>query len=277
VLDTGLRDLEPTIAATALLMRRPCRLFILAATLVLMPYSLARTEEPRAYVVQGSTTFFHRVMEPYRAAIEASSGQKLTVVPSKSSHGLLTLFERHSDFAMISGPLQNEINELKSSNPELPYDRLQSFNIANTRMAFAVNAGNPIREISDDKMRRILLGEITNWRAVGGPDLPIRIVMVQQGGGVEASIEGEFLGGKKIAAANPLIVQVGAQVGKMTELMPEALGLAQLSIVRNSSAVELKTEHPIEQHLALVTLGDPTPEMHKVIEAARAIMKQASD
>jgi hypothetical protein len=63
----------------------------------------------------------------------------------------------------------------------------------------------------------------------------------------------------------------------MTEIMPEALGLSQLNIVAKSAAVELKTEHPIEQHLDLVTLGDPTAEMRKVIDAARQIMSKASD
>ncbi len=113
-------------------------------------------------------------MEPYQSAIETASGHKLTVVPNKSSLGLLALFEKRSDFAMISGPLEYEIGDLRLTNPGLPFDRLQTFEIANTRMVFAVNRNNPVHTISDDKMRRILLGEIVNWRDVGGRDLPIR-------------------------------------------------------------------------------------------------------
>ena len=78
-------------------------------------------------------------MEPYQAAIEASSGHQLTVVPNKSSLGLLALFDKRADFAMISGPLETEIDGLKQANPGLPYDQLRSFEISNTRMAFAVN------------------------------------------------------------------------------------------------------------------------------------------
>ena len=40
----------------------------------------------------------------YQTAIEASSGHQLTVVPNKSSLGLLALFEKRADFAMISAP-----------------------------------------------------------------------------------------------------------------------------------------------------------------------------
>lgn len=229
----------------------------------------------RNFVVQGSTTFTHQVMEPYQAAIEKAAGVKLTVLPSKSSLGLLALFEKRGDFAMISGPLDNEIGELKTTHPALPFSRLQTFEVASTRMAFAVNKQNPVNSVTDDKMRQILLGAISNWRDVGGPDEPIRIIMVRGGGGVQASIEEEFLHGKHIAAPNPIVVQISSQVIKVTEQLPGALGLSQLGIVVKSTAHELKTEHAIVQRLALVTLGDPTPAMRQVIDAARKVMANA--
>jgi ABC-type phosphate transport system substrate-binding protein len=216
-------------------------------------------------------------MEPYQAAIEASSGHQLTVVPNKSSLGLLALFDRRADFAMISGPLDSEIDALKPANPGRPYDQLRSFEISNTRMAFAVNQDNPVRDITNGKMRAILLGEVTNWNEVGGHDLKIRVVQVREGGGVQASIEEALLGGKTVTAPNPILVQISSQVVKVVEQLPEGLGLSQLSIVQKSNAVELKLDHPIEQHLNLVTLGDPSPEMLKVINAARIIASTSLD
>jgi phosphate transport system substrate-binding protein len=264
------------------LMHRHFNLFILVVMLFLWPCSVGRTQNStiegvRPFIVQGSTTFAHTVMEPYQGAIEASSGHKLSVLPSKSSRGLLALFENQGDFAMISGPLEKEIDALKSTFPDLAFDRLRDFNIANTRMAFAINRDNQVREITDNNMRRILLGEITNWRDVGGADLPISIVMVQEGGGVQASIEGELLDGKKINVPNPHLVYTSSEVIKLTNQLPGALGLSQLNIVTKSDVLELRTEHPIEQHLDLVTLGDPTPEMRKVIDAARDIMSKAPE
>jgi phosphate transport system substrate-binding protein len=231
----------------------------------------------QTFVVQGSTTFTHRIMEPYQAAIEASSGHGLTVVPNKSSLGLLALFDKRADFAMISGPLENEIEHLKQTNADLPFNQLRNFNISNTRMAFAVNRNNPVHELTVDKMRRILLGEITNWSQVGGRDLPIRVVQVRDGGGVQSSIEDVVLGGKQISVPNPILVQISSQVVKVVEQLPEALGLSQLSIVAKSNTEELKLDRPIEQHLNLVTLGDPSPEMLKVIRASTSIANTSLD
>ena len=247
--------------------------YILVLMNFLLPYSAASAG---TFVVQGSTTFNHEVMEPNQTAIEASSGHKLTVVPNKSSLGLLALFEKRSQFAMISGPLEKEIAELKRTNPNLPFEQLRVFPILSTRMAFAINRANPVHEITADKMRDILLGKIVNWRDVGGLDLPIRIVQVRAGGGVQASVENELLDGKPLNGPDPIRVQISSQVVEIVEQLPEALGLSQLNIVMNSNSRELKIGRLVEQHLDLVTLGDPTPEMRIVIDAARDIANAPS-
>jgi phosphate transport system substrate-binding protein len=247
---------------------------LMASLLLPLPFSVAKAQ---TFVVQGSTTFTHRIMEPYQAAIEASSGCKLTVVPNKSSLGLLALLDKRADFAMISGPLEKEVAALKAANPNLPLDKLQTFNVFKTRMAFAINYDNPLRQVTSNEMRGILLGEIANWRDIGGRDLPIRLVQVRDGGGVEASLEDALLNGKHINVLNPILVQISSQVVKIVEQLPEALGLSQLSIVANSKTNELKLDRPIEQQLDLVTLGKPTPEMQKVINAAHLIASSAID
>jgi ABC-type phosphate transport system substrate-binding protein len=124
-------------------------------------------------------------------------------------------------------------------------------------------------------MRDILLGKISHWRDVDGPDLPIKIVQVRGGGGVPASVEAELLNGKKISVQDPISVTTSAQVVKVVEQLPEALGLAQRNIAMQSNVRELKTDHPVVQELSLVTLGDPTPEMRKVIDATRNIAHTA--
>jgi hypothetical protein len=69
-----------------------------------------------------------------------------------------------------------------------------------------------------------------------------------------------------------MLVQVSGEVIGMTAMLPGALGLSQTSLVAGSDVGELKTDHPIEQRLDFVTLGDPTPEMRKVIDATRKVM-----
>jgi phosphate transport system substrate-binding protein len=227
------------------------------------------------FILQGSTTFNQRLMTPYQAAIEASSGHKLIVVPNKSTTGILALFEHRADFAMLSSAIETEIALVKSINPDLAVDQLHRFEISRTRTAFAVNPDNPVHAISSSALRDVLLGKIVNWRELGGRDLPIRVVMVREGGGVQLSIENQILGGAKIAPADLISVQISSQVTKIVQQEPSALGLAQLGMLVHAGLPELTTETPVEQKLSLITLGEPTPAMHDLIAVMRQIVSTA--
>jgi phosphate transport system substrate-binding protein len=245
---------------------------VLVATLMA---AAPATAEP--LTLQGSTTLSNRLMIPYQQDIEKLSEQKLVIVPNKSSLGLQALFETSAHFGMISGPLEVEVKMLRKLVPDAPFDRLQAFEIARTPMAFAVHPDNPVRAITVANLRRILLGEIRNWRDVGGRDLPIRLVMVREGGGVQASVESHVLNGQKIVASDPIRVQISSQVVKVVLQEPGALGLAQLAVVNRAHAPEMKLDDPVEQKLSLVTLGEPTPAMHSVIDAARKIASKVME
>jgi phosphate transport system substrate-binding protein len=222
-----------------------------------------------ALVLQGSTTFNTTVVERFGEAVESETGLKLVVIPNKSSLGLLALLANNASLAMLSTALENEVDLLRESNPALPFERLRAFEIARTRAAFVVHPSNPLRNLPLHAVRRILTGEITNWTELGGPDLPIRVVAVRQGGGVLASVEGRLLGKGHISAPDTIRLQVGTQIVTVVGQEPGAFGITQLSIVKASHAAELTTDAPIEQILSLVSLDAPSAEAVRVIDAMR--------
>jgi len=217
----------------------------------------------------GATTFTAEVMVPHQAEIEALSGQKIILLPNRSSLGIYGLFEGHH-IAMISTSLPSLVNDLRKERPDLAYDKLRVFNIATTRVAFSVHPSNPIRFADSNTLRSILTGEVTNWSQLGWHDLPIKLVIVNAGGGVQASIEAQL--GIKISVKDPIRVQISSQVNKVVEQEPAALGLAQIENLRQHNVVELTTDRVIEQQLNLVTLGEPSPAALSVIEAVKMIV-----
>ena len=243
---------------------------LLLAMLSLVAGTAALTEavaEP--LVLQGSTTFNRRIMEPFEAAIETKSGQQITVIPNRTMLGVIALMEGRAHMAMISAPLVTEINKMKKTMPGLDYDRLKTFEISSTRVAFVVNAANSVRKATLDQIKKILTGEITNWSALGGKDAPIRLAFVGGGGGIITTVEAELLHGKPIHAPNIIHARTALQLTSIVEQEPNALGFAQLSLARQKGLPEIVTEKPVEQALSLITLGEPTPAMKAVIDAAR--------
>jgi len=210
-------------------------------------------------------------MEPHQAEIEAITGHQLTVIPNKSTPGLIALLEGRAHMAMISAPLETEIALVRKVMPGLPFDKLRAFEIDRTRVAFAVNRANPVRAASLDQIADIMLGKIVNWNALGGPDLPIRVVLVGGGGGLTVAVESGLLGGREVLAPNKLYVNTPVQLIQIVGQERGAIGFAQLALVQKMKSPELKTDKPFEQALYLVTFGEPTPAMQSVIDAAKAI------
>ncbi|NVN84459.1 MAG: substrate-binding domain-containing protein [Rhodopseudomonas sp.] len=222
-------------------------------------------------VLQGSTTFTTGVALPLAGVVEAQTGHHLEIIPNKSSLGLLALLEHKADLAMISTTLEREMEILRKSDPGLPLQRLKAFEIVRTRAALVIHPDNPVRMARLQEIGKILTGEISNWKQLGGPDLPIRVVAVREGGGVLASVEARLLGAAHISAPDAIRVQVGTQIVRIVAQEPGAIGITQLAIVKSSSAVEMITDEPIEQILSLVSLDDPSPEAIATIEAFRRI------
>lgn len=220
-------------------------------------------------IVQGSTTFNTTVLVPFGKAVELETGIQLNVVPNNSRLGLEALFASEADLAMLSADLKSEERLLQASNPNLPYDRLQSFEIAKSRVAFVIHPSNPVRNLPLDSIRKILTGETTNWKELGGLDQKIIVVTVRPGGGVLATVETRLLGADHITAPDVLRVRVGNQIVTVTEQEPGAIGLSQSSLVQVRNATELLADPPIEQVLSLVSLGAPSKNAMAVIESMR--------
>ena len=251
-----------------LLRGAPERLAIVFAAVLVSSIAAAQP-----IIVQGSTTFNRRVMEPHQAEIEAASGQLLTVIPNKTTPGLVALFEGRAQMTMISAPLASEIHELQKVLPGCACQRLQAFEVAATRVAIGVHPSNPVRQASLDTLKKVVRGEITNWRELGGPDLPIRLALAA-GGGIVAVVEAELLQGRRPGLKNIIYVNTPVQLVQVMEQEPGVLGFAQLSLVKQRGLPEIATDRPLQTTLNLVTLDEPTPAMRAVIEAARRIVNK---
>ena len=226
-------------------------------------------------IVQGSTTFARRVMEPFKTMIEADAGHELTVIPNKSRPGLIALMEGRAHMAMISDALASEVKALQQAMPGLAYDRLQAHEIEQTRIAVALHPSNPVRRASLDQVRKIILGEITDWAQLGGPKRPIRVVFVGGGGGVTSVVQAQLLDGKAVDGPHVIYVRTPVQLVQIVAQEPGAVGFAQEALARQRGLPELATDRPLEQTLSLITLGPPTDAMRSVIDAARRAAEKA--
>jgi phosphate transport system substrate-binding protein len=250
-------------------------LAILALPLATVP-APAAAEGVAPIRVQGATTFNAEIMVPHQASIETASGGKLDVVASKSSWGLHALIEGRADVAMISAPLQSELPSAKKLRPDLSFDGLLEHKIASTRTGFAIHTSNPVTRLPIDSVSRILKGEIVNWKDVGGPDLPILVVAVKEGGGTVGAVRAQVIGDAALPSG-AVRLESANHVLKVVAQEPGAIGIAQLGLIKKAKLHEIVTERTVEQPLSFVTLGPPVSAVARLIEVARAIAARDRD
>jgi phosphate transport system substrate-binding protein len=196
------------------------------------------------------------------------------VIPNKSMPGLIALMEGRTHLAMISAPLESEVQALQKVLPGMAFDQLQAHPILTARVAIAVHAANPVRKAKLEQIRDVLLGRMTNWAALGGLSKPIRVVLVGGGGGVTTVVESDLLDGNRVNLPNVTYMKTPVQLVQVVEQDPAAMGFAQLTLVKQREMPELVTDKPIEQVLSFVTFGPPSPAAKSVIDSARKIAEK---
>jgi phosphate transport system substrate-binding protein len=254
--------------------------FLFASTALLLATPLASMEASVAansaspLRIQGSTTFNGELIKPNRAKVDRLFGQPVDIVANKSSWGLLALLDGNADMAMISAPLDAEISAARQLKPAHTFEDLEEFRIKTTRIVFAVNPKNPVSVLPLATVRKIFTGEITNWSMVGGPDLPILVVAVKEGGGTLVAVRAKMLGDAQLA---PGAIRLESAQHLLTVVAQErgAIGIAQRGLALKAGLDEIATETPIEQPLSLITRGRPTARMERIIEVLRSIAEDA--
>lgn len=234
---------------------------------------LAATGRPAiadTLTLQGSESFANEVIEPYQQQIEALSGHKLKLQANTSVKGLLALLKREADLAMVSATLDTMTGPLRARHPGLPFDDLREFRIGGARVAFPVHPSNPVRRVSLPQFIGILTGQVDNWRELGGPNLPIRVVSTL---GVNRRMtEITLLNGLPMTPRRDNSLETAEQVVAAVASDPAALGITRTTSTSARHLPELLTQVRVERSYRLASLKEPSDAMHAVIAAMRRVI-----
>jgi phosphate transport system substrate-binding protein len=136
-----------------------------------------------------------------------------------SSVGLSSTANGLADIGMCSRALSPE--EAKQLNEIV---------IARDGLAVVVHPTNPVRDLSADQIRKLFTGQISNWKEVGGPDLPVRIITREEGSGTRESFANLVMKGEKISI-KALVQESNGTVKKLVQTDPQAVGYMSLGLV----------------------------------------------
>ncbi|NLI76827.1 MAG: hypothetical protein GX442_10345 [Candidatus Riflebacteria bacterium] len=129
---------------------------------------------------EGSSSIGTALLPELATAFTASSGIAFGEIRATSSNqGFVAARDGKAVLGGLSRLLTKEELDSGLTNRPIGYDALVVY----------VNGQNPVASLTLGQVKDIFAGTVTNWQAVGGPDLPI-VTLVRQGD--EGGVMGQF-------------------------------------------------------------------------------------
>lgn len=239
-------------------------LFTLGLALVLSVGCSRSSEKP--VTLAGSTAFHpfaEKLAEQYMAA---HPGVRINVQGGGSAVGIQSALSGAAEIGMV------DLLELPAEARAL-----QSTTVAKDGIAIIVNPANPVASLTAQQARDIFSGKIANWKDVGGPDAPIRVISREEGSGTRRSFDQLVLRGEKLSPG-ALFQNSNGTCREAVASDPSAIGYVSIGLVDKkvkavaydgiapTNADVKKGTYPLARPIFLLTKGGPPAPAKAFIE-----------
>ncbi|WP_372610374.1 phosphate ABC transporter substrate-binding/OmpA family protein [Aquicoccus sp.] len=161
---------------------------------------------------------------------------------TNTDEGFADLLADEADMAMA-------LREVRPEEARLARDaglgdltgRARSRVLALDALVAVVAPGNPVDSISIVELSEVFAGEITNWKALGGPDAPISLHLRDSASGTGQAVEDRIMAPAGLALS-PSATRHSSDnaLARAVAMDPFALGIASKSATGNTQALVLK-------------------------------------
>jgi phosphate transport system substrate-binding protein len=239
-------------------------LMILVATLVAAGPALA------GVVIKGSDTVLPLSQKEAEVYLQQNAAVSIAVIGGGSGVGIAALIDGTCDIAQASREIKSKE---KRQAKQKGVDALETV-IARDGITVVVHPDNPVNQLTVEQIGRIFTGEITNWKDVGGENLPIVVYSRESSSGTYAFFREHVLGNKEYTSAALLAPATGAIVQSVSQTKGavgyigmaymtdgiKALAVAQTAagpFVEATPAAAGDGSYPIARDLYYYTNGEP--------------------
>jgi phosphate transport system substrate-binding protein len=192
--------------------------------------------------IQGSNTFGEELAPALTERYRKDHPQAIFELESKGSgSGFEALLAGGCDIAASSRSPTEDEKRLARSRGITMNDYLVGF----YGVAVIVNEQNPLKALTDAQVKEVFTGAITNWKQVGGEDVPIQIY-------IRDPISGTYLGFQELAMGNRPYANTAKTLSRYAEIVDavrsdrSAIGYSSMNLAhqRNIRAVMVNNVQP---------------------------------
>ena len=220
--------------------------------------------------ISGGTTPWSQAIAPRLLELK-TMGIELRFRAIGTGRGVLSLIDGKVPVAAVGDTLEDSVaaalKAAKAENREISVP----VNLAYTRIGadeqvVIVHKSNPVRELSKAQLKAIATGKVANWKDVGGPDLPIKVVVTEP-----SLAPGQFFRKTVMDGENyvPDAIEVRSprEVITLVSRHPGGIGAAADVHMKEAPGDALVVKAPaIMRPLGLITVGPPAGVAKRVTD-----------
>lgn len=241
------------------------RVFTATSILLALVALAARAAEVR---LCGAASVVENLVQPHKAAVEKATGLSLIIEKSNAGKGLRDLIEGKCDAAMASASIETTVAAARSAGFSGSVPDLRLHVMKTSEVVFIVHPSNKVKTLSWDQLKDIHTGKIANWKQLGGKDLTIAVYTDAQASATRGLVQQVVMSGAPYATSAKAVGFV-KEVNQEVARDERGIGALGLEFVDKSAVAVVQTKK-LERPLALVTIGEPSENIRKVLEAYRA-------
>ncbi len=253
-------------------------LFLAVSTILLLA-SVACSrggQQSSSIQIKGSDTMVNLGQAWAEAFMKANPKVSVAVTGGGSGTGIAALLSNTCDIAELSRELKPEEIQMAKSKGFDP----KQITVALDGLAVVVHPANPLSQLTMEQLADIFSGRVTNWKEIGGSDLPIVVLSREVNSGTHVYFKEHVLrGGDKDSqaefAANALMLPSSQAIADEVDQNPGAVGYygmgyispreKALAVAKDAASPYVQPTidnvvsqaYPISRPLLMVTRGQP--------------------
>lgn len=215
----------------------------------------------------GSITILEGIMKDAAPTFEKKTGYKIGMSGGDSIAGVKGTLSGLVDIGGVSRDLSKD----EIAQGLIPYV------IGSDAVAIIVNKDMPIDNLSSQVLKDIGTGKITNWKDIGGPDLPIKIVIGPSGASAKELFQKIIL--EHESYPQGVIVSPVINISETVSKTPGSIGILPLCLANKNITKIIKVDnvypdkntiknkkYKIVRTLNLITKGPATGKAKEFID-----------
>ncbi len=221
--------------------------------------------------IWGSTTCQKRFLEPGNNALKAATGIDVKVLGVGTGKGIVGLIEGKAPASAASSPLESAIKSgektAKKLGKNLTFpETLQFHEIYKDIIVPIVHKDNPVSALSFEQLKDLHTGKITNWKEVGGDDLPVRVVTSHEGSATKAVFQKKVMNKEAYVGGAVEVKSTRMEINEVSKYKGAIGAVSEGFHKQNAGKTKIAASDSISRPLGLITVGAPNPAVQKVID-----------